>query len=190
MQMGALEALPSRRKECEPPTLRDYRPCVHCLDYLTSCKLHLLQLLSTHTPHPLQNIDCTTNKMQSRPKRNRSPIAAPTSEDGDRESVEGSSSSDMGVIKRKNIVKGNEGGLKYICDVCSADITSTVSKLEHHAPILRQAGGLVIGQTLTPYRSGYDVPILPVASTTYVCHVSPKGLHPAIMTHGHIPFRS
>ncbi|KAI4204847.1 MAG: hypothetical protein LQ350_000913 [Teloschistes chrysophthalmus] len=32
----------------------------------------------------------------------------------------------MGVIKRKNIVKGNEGGLKYICDVCSADITSTV----------------------------------------------------------------
>ncbi|KAI4284294.1 MAG: hypothetical protein L6R35_004939 [Caloplaca aegaea] len=57
-------------------------------------------------------------------KRKRSSLAAapPT----DHESGEESSSSDMGVIKRKNIVKGNEGGLKYICDVCSADITSTV----------------------------------------------------------------
>ncbi|KAL8985934.1 MAG: hypothetical protein Q9177_004299 [Variospora cf. flavescens] len=56
-------------------------------------------------------------------KRKRSSLAAapPT----DHESGEESSSSDMGVIKRKNIVKGNEGGLKYICDVCSADITST-----------------------------------------------------------------
>ncbi|KAL8659630.1 MAG: hypothetical protein Q9226_000335 [Calogaya cf. arnoldii] len=45
---------------------------------------------------------------------------------GDRRTSSESPSQEMGVIKRKNIVKGNEGGLKYICDVCSADITSTV----------------------------------------------------------------
>ncbi|KAL8694315.1 MAG: hypothetical protein Q9218_001020 [Villophora microphyllina] len=60
-------------------------------------------------------------------KRKRSPVVVPpTTKDGDRTSREGSDTTDMGVIKRKNIVKGNEGGLKYICDVCSADITSTV----------------------------------------------------------------
>ncbi|KAJ9669700.1 Transcriptional adapter ada2 [Coniosporium apollinis] len=32
----------------------------------------------------------------------------------------------MGVIKKKTAVRGTEGGVKYICDVCSADITSTV----------------------------------------------------------------
>lgn len=52
----------------------------------------------------------------------------------DRDSSEESASGDMGVIKRKNIVKGNEGGLKYICDVCSADITSTVSGLNQPDP--------------------------------------------------------
>lgn len=33
----------------------------------------------------------------------------------------------MGVIRKKTVTRGTEGGLKYICDVCSADITSTVS---------------------------------------------------------------
>ena len=33
----------------------------------------------------------------------------------------------MGVIRKKTITRGTEGGLKYICDVCSGDITSTVS---------------------------------------------------------------
>ena len=33
----------------------------------------------------------------------------------------------MGVIRKKTISKGYEGGLKYYCDVCSADITATVS---------------------------------------------------------------
>ena len=33
----------------------------------------------------------------------------------------------MGCIKKKSGTRGTEGGLKYICDVCSADITSTVS---------------------------------------------------------------
>jgi len=32
----------------------------------------------------------------------------------------------MGVIKKKTAVRGNDGGVKYVCDVCSVDITSTV----------------------------------------------------------------
>lgn len=35
----------------------------------------------------------------------------------------------MGVIRKKTISRGTEGGLKYICDVCSADITATVCPL-------------------------------------------------------------
>lgn len=69
------------------------------------------------------------NQMNPGAKRKRSALARlPSSESGGRESRE-TSCTDMGVIKRKNIVKGNEGGLKYICDVCSADITSTVSEI-------------------------------------------------------------
>lgn len=33
----------------------------------------------------------------------------------------------MGVIRKKTAARGGEGGVKYVCDVCSADITSTVS---------------------------------------------------------------
>ncbi|KAI1635039.1 hypothetical protein F4809DRAFT_615685 [Biscogniauxia mediterranea] len=32
----------------------------------------------------------------------------------------------MGVIRKKTAARGGEGGVKYVCDVCSADITSTV----------------------------------------------------------------
>ncbi|TKA72824.1 hypothetical protein B0A49_05291 [Cryomyces minteri] len=32
----------------------------------------------------------------------------------------------MGMIKKKTAVRGTEGGVKYVCDVCSADTTSTV----------------------------------------------------------------
>ncbi|KAM5345257.1 hypothetical protein ACJ41O_011119 [Fusarium nematophilum] len=32
----------------------------------------------------------------------------------------------MGVIRKKTITRGGEGGVKYVCDVCSSDITSTV----------------------------------------------------------------
>ena len=35
----------------------------------------------------------------------------------------------MGVIRKKIANRGGEGGVKYVCDVCSADITSTVSQL-------------------------------------------------------------
>lgn len=33
----------------------------------------------------------------------------------------------MGVIRKKTAARGAEGGVKYHCDVCSVDITSTVS---------------------------------------------------------------
>lgn len=36
----------------------------------------------------------------------------------------------MGVIRKKTGGRGSEGGVKYICDVCSVDITSTVSRAE------------------------------------------------------------
>ena len=39
----------------------------------------------------------------------------------------------MGVIKKKTVTRSTEGGVKYVCDVCSADITSTVSIAFHHA---------------------------------------------------------
>ncbi|KAH8656214.1 hypothetical protein BGZ60DRAFT_495411 [Tricladium varicosporioides] len=32
----------------------------------------------------------------------------------------------MGIIRKKTATRGGEGGQKYVCDVCSADITSTV----------------------------------------------------------------
>lgn len=34
----------------------------------------------------------------------------------------------MGVIKKKTGTRGTEGGIKYVCDVCSSDITSTVAR--------------------------------------------------------------
>lgn len=37
--------------------------------------------------------------------------------------------STMGVIRKKTATRGGEGGVKYVCDVCSADITSTVGAL-------------------------------------------------------------
>ena len=35
----------------------------------------------------------------------------------------------MVMIKKKTAVRGTEGGVKYFCDSCSADITSTVRLL-------------------------------------------------------------
>ena len=37
----------------------------------------------------------------------------------------------MGVIRKKIAARGGEGGVKYVCDVCSADITSTVGLCFH-----------------------------------------------------------
>ena len=41
----------------------------------------------------------------------------------------------MGVIKKKTITKGTEGGLKYICDVCAIDITATVGTPHRVLPL-------------------------------------------------------
>lgn len=38
----------------------------------------------------------------------------------------------MGVIRKKTAGRGSEGGVKYICDVCSVDITATVSRWIHY----------------------------------------------------------
>ncbi|KAF2430892.1 transcriptional adaptor 2 [Tothia fuscella] len=32
----------------------------------------------------------------------------------------------MGMIKKKTAIRGTEGGVKYVCDVCSSDVTATV----------------------------------------------------------------
>jgi hypothetical protein len=37
----------------------------------------------------------------------------------------------MGLIKKKTAIRGSEGGVKYVCDVCSVDITATVSSIPH-----------------------------------------------------------
>lgn len=99
----------------------------------------------------------------------------------------------MGVIKRKNIVKGNEGGLKYICDVCSADITSTVSELypfQPDAPKLLQAQPFILTGMLIIFRFEYDALTLPVPNMTFAYPASRKAIHHVIMTPGRILFWS
>ncbi|TGO81460.1 hypothetical protein BPOR_1145g00020 [Botrytis porri] len=32
----------------------------------------------------------------------------------------------MGIIRKKTAMRGGEGGVKYVCDMCSADVTNTV----------------------------------------------------------------
>lgn len=44
----------------------------------------------------------------------------------------------MGVIKKKTAVRSTEGGVKYVCDVCSVDITATV-RVPPDAPDARDA---------------------------------------------------
>ena len=45
----------------------------------------------------------------------------------------------MGVIRKKTASRGTEGGLKYICDVCSGDITSTVGETFHVVSMRRDS---------------------------------------------------
>ncbi len=70
----------------------------------------------------------------------------------------------MGVIRKKTISRGTEGGLKYICDVCSADITATVwSSLA-----LRGSWHWVFYSTANPFdRSVYDVMFAPTMIYAY-----------------------
>jgi len=36
----------------------------------------------------------------------------------------------MGVIKKKVGTRGSDFGNKYVCDVCSSDVTTTVGSLD------------------------------------------------------------
>lgn len=74
----------------------------------------------------------------------------------------------MGVIRKKTAVRGGEGGVKYVCDVCSADITSTVS---HHSQIIASSHFRAEADVQTP-RSESDALTAPVATTTYVSYAS------------------
>jgi hypothetical protein len=47
----------------------------------------------------------------------------------------------MGVIRKKTATRGGEGGVKYVCDVCSADITSTVCQRFHAYVVTSLMGG-------------------------------------------------
>lgn len=77
----------------------------------------------------------------------------------------------MGLIKKKTAVRATEGGIKYICDICSADITATVGFL---VPTLFQ-------QRLTSCRYEYDAPKTYAETTTFAYLVSQKARHPANM---------
>src|ERR1700722_11701413 len=56
----------------------------------------------------------------------------------------------MGVIRKKTATRGGEGGVKYVCDVCSADITSTVCQYFYpHCDFAKEWE--------TSCRSAYDV---------------------------------
>ena len=59
----------------------------------------------------------------------------------------------MGVIRKKTATRGGEGGVKYVCDVCSADITSTVSACASSAPLMRSSHSSISGpHSMRPQR--------------------------------------
>lgn len=49
----------------------------------------------------------------------------------------------MGLIKKKTAVRTTEGGIKYICDICSSDITATVSFPMLQVPVAAFPGPMV-----------------------------------------------
>lgn len=57
----------------------------------------------------------------------------------------------MGVIRKKTGARGGEGGVKYVCDVCSADITSTVSLAQAHKLLGQLADGFIGAHTLCAF---------------------------------------
>ncbi|TPX11784.1 uncharacterized protein E0L32_007521 [Thyridium curvatum] len=59
----------------------------------------------------------------------------------------------MGVIRKKTAARGGEGGVKYVCDVCSADITSTVRGHPGVLPHLSYSHTLSPVITPPPYNS-------------------------------------
>ena len=104
----------------------------------------------------------------------------------------------MGVIRKKTGTRGTEGGLKYICDVCSADITSTVSI---HFPaevcvvqyfcswcfaLARKTFGAML---MVVCRFAFDVPIKVVMIMTFAFPALPRVLLRAIMIPLPTPFQ-
>lgn len=92
----------------------------------------------------------------------------------------------MGLIKKKTASRGTEGGVKYVCDVCSADITSTVSS-ECTSPTCINASERPVhphGHCVDICRSVYVVPAVSVMSMTSACHASPTPSFHATMTLG------
>lgn len=49
----------------------------------------------------------------------------------------------MGVIRKKTASRGTEAGTKYHCDICSVDVTSTVS-LPFYFRFLKGESDLII----------------------------------------------
>jgi orotidine-5'-phosphate decarboxylase len=81
----------------------------------------------------------------------------------------------MGVIRKKTATRGGEGGVKYVCDVCSADITSTVSGSS--AVVLTQRV-----QVLTSHcRSGSDA-LIALATSTISASSASRMANPPITT--------
>lgn len=78
----------------------------------------------------------------------------------------------MGVIRKKTAARGGEGGVKYVCDVCSADITSTVStsrtpqnaaaSVGRCAVVGSQEGSFIQDHVTTSHSSSTDVSFLQV----------------------------
>lgn len=89
----------------------------------------------------------------------------------------------MGVIKKKTGTRGTEGGIKYVCDVCSSDITSTVCSAS--SPRIPQHHGTDI-----IHRFAYDVPRTLAMSTTSVYHASPMAKPRVTTSPPHIPSKS
>ncbi|TAQ83427.1 hypothetical protein B7494_g8247 [Chlorociboria aeruginascens] len=81
------------------------------------------------TPPPYQELDTssdtgTTTGTQNNPHTSQKTPAV--SEDSSVQLRNRQQTASMGVIRKKTATRGGEGGVKYVCDVCSADITSTV----------------------------------------------------------------
>lgn len=86
----------------------------------------------------------------------------------------------MGVIRKKTATRGTEGGTKYHCDVCSVDITSTVSHDGHVSLAGRNAGLLMV----LLFRFGYHARTLPAMSMISAFPVSPPARAPRTMIPG------
>jgi hypothetical protein len=117
----------------------------------------------------------------------------------------------MGVIRKKIAARGGEGGVKYVCDVCSADITSTVrihSPCDYYASLLQGPRCSSARMThvegwwsntprsrnleanMLPGRSEFDAPIVPATNTTFASNASPTALRATHISPQHIPTAS